>query len=447
VKGDMSKFELIEDCTAQRTAIVVLGAGGSAASAVGDVLARLGCDAPASEGDGTSKIADLNNAVLQSSGTVPNDWAGFNRSWLSSPKATEFLKRALELLKTELGATYLAVMQEPSTAQLLPFWSVVFDRAGIVPRYLCIVSDPTEVAEYLLQHFEIEHGTGHLIWLRATLEAEANSRGSMRAFAHTEQLSQDPVTSMMSVAKSLKLTFPRDVKTTFASRNFRLKQYRERIRCGNTESSRSSEAVTADWVTATHQTLKAWTFSGETAEGRRVLDTVREAFDEAVPAFLGVSQSAARSDWQGAFLNKSDLCEGDTPSGRDLQRVNEEQAQALEDAQEELRARYSEIVTLTRMLADETAAAQRYERNAKKLGGMALAFERGAVRGDPVRWFDWIVPWRWRQRQIKRIIEREGLFDSKAYLAANMDVKNAGADPLRHYISHGAMEGRPLGCE
>ncbi len=34
------------------------------------------------------------------------------------------------------------------------------------------------------------------------------------------------------------------------------------------------------------------------------------------------------------------------------------------------------------------------------------------------------------------------LFDPVYYLAANEDVRNSGADPLRHYLSHGAVEGR-----
>ena len=34
------------------------------------------------------------------------------------------------------------------------------------------------------------------------------------------------------------------------------------------------------------------------------------------------------------------------------------------------------------------------------------------------------------------------LFDTEYYLAANEDVRNSGEDPLRHYLAHGAVEGR-----
>lgn len=36
------------------------------------------------------------------------------------------------------------------------------------------------------------------------------------------------------------------------------------------------------------------------------------------------------------------------------------------------------------------------------------------------------------------------LFDPVRYLERNQDVKNAGEDPLAHYLNHGAKEGRPI---
>lgn len=449
VKGDMSKLELIRDCTAPRTAVIVLSAGYLAAPAVGDLLVTLGCDAPASERDGTSKIAVLNEAVLQSSGTLPRDWTPFNSSWLASPKATEFLKRALEILQDDFGGSYLSVVQDASTIRLLPFWKVVFDRAGVVPRYLFIVSDPRAVADDLYKRFGIETRVGHLIWLRAALDAEANSRGGLRAFVHTSQLSREPASTMNSVAGALKLTFPRDVQSTFASRNSR-KQFRELVRRSEAAATSGASAhVTADWVGATHQILDHWASNGETADGRPVLDAIREAFDEAAPAFIGIEPSAASNNFKLRELQQ----ELESARGAAQKEINElckakaDVTRALEDAQEELRARYSEIVTLTRMLATETSAARKFERNAARLGAIAQAFERGGTKPGIRGWIGWILPWHWHVRRIRRRIEGEGLFDSRAYVAANADVRDAGVDPLRHYISHGASEGRPLGID
>ena len=41
-----------------------------------------------------------------------------------------------------------------------------------------------------------------------------------------------------------------------------------------------------------------------------------------------------------------------------------------------------------------------------------------------------------------RSIARSGLFDKEWYLKSNPDVAARGVDPVRHYVAHGASEGR-----
>jgi hypothetical protein len=80
------------------------------------------------------------------------------------------------------------------------------------------------------------------------------------------------------------------------------------------------------------------------------------------------------------------------------------------------------------------------------LSAISQALERGTIKGV-AGWLERILPWSWHVRRVKRRLEREGLFDCGGYLRANPDVQEAGADPLRHYLSHGAIEGRPLGID
>lgn len=441
----MNSFDVIEDRAAERTAVVVLGTGSSAAAA-GDLFADLGCDAAISGDHENGKIAELNKAILASSGIAANDWSIFNRGWLSSPKATEFSKRALDVYRADFGGSYLAVMQEPSTARLLPFWNSVLDRAGVVPRFVFVISDPAEVAERLYEQSGIERRAGHLVWLRTMLDAEASSRGSARAFLASAELENDPAGSLEAISKKLKLTFPRDIKTVLASRRSHpAGESARRHGVGSTSGQRGP--VPADWVTSAHETLKKWAVSGETAAGRLALDSIRGAFDEAIAAFPGIVDSV-EGDRRRLADDPTDVRRGVSAglsASLGLQVSGAERVSALEEAEDALRARYSEIVTLTRMLAVESASAQKSARNAERLGAIALAFDRGAARKGPAGLLDWIVPWRWRWNQIRQTVEREGLFDSEAYLRANADVKEAGADPLHHYLAHGAVEGRPLG--
>ena len=50
------------------------------------------------------------------------------------------------------------------------------------------------------------------------------------------------------------------------------------------------------------------------------------------------------------------------------------------------------------------------------------------------------LPWRLRQESERNL--RQGIFDPGFYLATYADVREAGIDPLRHYVEHGASEGR-----
>jgi hypothetical protein len=510
--------DVIEACAAQRTALVVLNVAGFAAPAMANLLLSLGCDAAVSKGKGTNEIAEFNRSLLESSGAALTDWGEFNTKWLASPKATEFLNRALELLETEFGGSYLSVVQDTGTARLLPFWNIVFDRAGIIPRYLVIVSDPAQAVGDLHERLSIESGVGQLIWLRSVLDAEAQSRGKLRAFVDAARLSEDPATSVNSLAETLQLTFPRAVESVFASEDACIQEFRELLRRSEEKPMILAPAATVEWVRVTHEILKDWAVSGERADLWPVLDALREAFDEAGPIFLGISSDGkngevrelqqqlemlrtetlrAEEDARTSIINaetrarfvedaakeaqkelkgrisqlesalaqrtaevdetwdslrdarteissaKQEL-QGSRLEIAELRKASAETGQALEEAEEQLRARYSEIVTLTRMLATETSTARKFERTTERLAGISRVFQRGATKGVAGR-LGRILPRRWQLRRIKHRLEREGLFDSDAYLRANPDVQAAGADPLGHYLTHGALEGRPLG--
>ena len=50
------------------------------------------------------------------------------------------------------------------------------------------------------------------------------------------------------------------------------------------------------------------------------------------------------------------------------------------------------------------------------------------------------LPWAMRKGSERAL--RQGVFDAEFYLAKYADVREAGIDPLRHYVEHGAAEGR-----
>ena len=53
-----------------------------------------------------------------------------------------------------------------------------------------------------------------------------------------------------------------------------------------------------------------------------------------------------------------------------------------------------------------------------------------------------LLPPRWRRTWELQMLQRHGLFNSKAYLNRYPDIAAVGMDPLEHYILHGMHEGR-----
>ncbi len=507
---------------AQKTAVVVLNIGGQAASAVSGLLGILGGDAPLSASHGREcAIARFNQALLQSSNQSLHHWTGFNRQWLSSPKAAEFLGRALDLVRVEFDGSYLIIFDDPGMARLLPFWSIVFEKAEIVPRYLFAMEQPADLATALQEHQDIDAGSAYLIWLRAALDAEFWCRGQLRAFVDATLLAEQPVEIIKELTATVKLTLPRDVKATLASENHVVDSLLDPVRRRSSVGGIGTANV-ADWVNVAQMTLAKWAKDGETEEAYYLLDAVRDAFDDASPAFIGLGathETARRlrqlaEDLEAAqaevvqsreleerlralteqeqvraaqvnadlasrisylesalaqrkaevddtrqsledagrelgamemkFASAQADAENEVKRLRDLVQASES---AAEEAQKQLSDRYKEIVTLSRKLACGSAAAQKFERQAARLGSIASIFEHGAGRGFAARWLGWALPWAWHRRRITKRIAESGMFDDAAYLTANPDVARAGIDPLKHYLVHGVGEGRPLGFE
>lgn len=131
------------------------------------------------------------------------------------------------------------------------------------------------------------------------------------------------------------------------------------------------------------------------------------------------------------------------------QRLRSVQADAERKAQDEksrleqrLGERFSEIASLTKMYSE---AERRVYVKDEKIASMrsALAQEMGktiAALLDSRAWR--FVPGRVRIFWQMALLRRTGLFDAEWYLKTYKDVAEAAADPLRHYVAHGALEGR-----
>ena len=131
------------------------------------------------------------------------------------------------------------------------------------------------------------------------------------------------------------------------------------------------------------------------------------------------------------------------------QRLRSVQADAEKKAQDEksrleqrLGERFNEIASLTKMYSE---AERRVYVKDEKVASMrnALAQEMGKTIAALLDSRTWrFVPARVRIFWQMALLRRTGLFDTEWYLKTYKDVAEAAADPLRHYVAHGALEGR-----
>lgn len=105
--------------------------------------------------------------------------------------------------------------------------------------------------------------------------------------------------------------------------------------------------------------------------------------------------------------------------------------------QRKIDERFCETSELARLLADAQGRLAVAERHAHWLRLTAIELARPPRR----RWMLWL-PAFWHLRGVRRRIMRQGLFDSSAYLERYPDVRQAGHEPILHYLLHGLDEKR-----
>lgn len=96
---------------------------------------------------------------------------------------------------------------------------------------------------------------------------------------------------------------------------------------------------------------------------------------------------------------------------------------------------FNEIAIVTQLLRDSEQEVQTRDETVHWLSQVYAIMLRRP------RWWVFLS----RKAQFKRLsrrVEMRGMFDSESYLAKNPDVAATGADPLRHYITHGIKESR-----
>ena len=306
----------MSDGSTPKIAVLVAGMHRSGTSALTRVLNIAGCDLPRTlmkrerySGNvagfwESQAIMDLNQEILASAGSFWDDWRPFDQDWYRSPAAGEIRERAQELMQSEFGGSRLFVLKDPRLCRLMTFWVEAARAFGAQPVVALPIRNPWDVAASLQVRNHIDPSVGQLIWLRHTLEAEADSRALRRTCLRYEQLLSDAQAVVDRVGSDLGVSWPspsradRETKIAeFLSPDLHHHKSEDAFALSNPDLS--------GWVKESFGIFDRWARGEVRDEDRPNLDRIKDAFDEATPA-CGHAHAAGRRE-KGKWVLPNEL--------------------------------------------------------------------------------------------------------------------------------------------
>lgn len=285
-----------------RYAVVVVGMHRSGTSALGGVLARLGCDTPQDPIEAapmnakgfyeSNKIVLMNDAILHSAGSTWFTWQEFNQAWFKSPKATDYKQLAVANLKEVYGDSSMLVLKDPRICLLVPFWDNVFEMADYTPKYIHTHRHPFEVAQSLSKWWGYDPAYSQLLWLRYVLDSESATRGKVRYFTSFDNVMQDWPNVAQQASKTLDLVWPKKSDRTISEIDQFLDSNLRSVGAQNVQMM--GDRRLTPWVAETFDILTRWAEGGELSDDYDALDQIRDQFNRAAPSFSPAVENGHR---------------------------------------------------------------------------------------------------------------------------------------------------------
>lgn len=176
------------------TVTVVLTPGRSGSSLVTEMLGRLGVGLSGEMIPGRSenvrgffedsRIVGVHQELLQALG-VARSYHPLPEGWLDTKAARDARRQLVEIVHEETAGEKQWGFKDPRTTVLLPLWEQVFNRAGVVPRYVFAFRHPGAVTASLRRGLNRDERLTELQWLYRTVEALHHTAAS-GFFVHYE---------------------------------------------------------------------------------------------------------------------------------------------------------------------------------------------------------------------------------------------------------------------
>ena len=442
-------------------ALLVLGMHRSGTSSVAGAMVRLGGTAPLNllqpaddnpTGFWESKVlVNLNEEVLAAGGSHWEDWRQFDPTRIETATAFALKGRAKSALAGEFGNARLAVIKDPRICRLMPFWSSVFLEANWSVRPILQLRSPLEVALSLNRRDGIPLGLGCLIWLRHTLDAEAETRGALRAVVDWNDFLGDPRRTLERVGEQLGVIWPRWSDAALAEIDEFVSSDMRRQRAS--DSDLQVHPAVNHLVREAYAVVRELVEDPESKKLERALADIRQRFDGAAAIFGHVMielekgvrgpQSVAvvlRNEYTTQLTAaQEEFARQVSEASRQLANVRSEFERELAEARSEFERELAEARSKYRNLVEE--ANRDVTRAEDTVAYLARRYEPGSRTAPRGRLRDYLRA-RPKERKELTAIRNSPFFDADFYLNSNPDVGASGMDAAVHYLVHGAGEGR-----
>jgi predicted nucleic acid-binding Zn-ribbon protein len=206
-----------------------------------------------------------------------------------------------------------------------------------------------------------------------------------------------------------------------------------------TRARAETDAATAEIADLRSASAEAASRAGEASAALRTeLEREQAALHSTREEIAGIRRALDDGEAEHARLQKALAARA-----VEIERLEDRQAsreQALAEHAEKFEKLTGDLGQLTRLIESERADFRRErqaseERHSKSIAMFGQIVANLASTALP--WRKAAISSRWG-----RYLIEAGLFDPAWYLKNNPDVAAAGVDPIKHYLSHGAVEGR-----
>ena len=411
--------------------IVVLGMHRSGTSALTRIIGLCGATLPKTlmkpAGDNDSgfwesrPIMELHDEILASVGSAWDDPNTVPDEWFKSKECEEYKHKIIELLRNEYQSTSLIVFKDPRVCRLVPLWLDIFTDLRAEPYFVIMLRNPLEVAASLQRRNSFDYGKSLCLWLQHLILVEKDTRHENRLLFTYEQLLADWRSVIRDVNVRFDLALDAESETSVEQVDKFLR--RDLRHFHETEKNLAHRPEIGAWVSQAY----SWALE---------LSRNHDAVDTRIITRIGLELEQAEKFFGPAYRE----------TNRQL-RESEQQGKILSERLNSTVYELQRAVTSARALETDHQALLHSTAWRLSWAGVEAVRRHGrSTLGKLIQGLYWLFTFqlapRLKEAREIAIIRQSGVFDLDYYLERYPGIRYIFKDPIEHYVTAGAAEGR-----